>query len=155
MFVIQYEIGLFFIFLIIDCIVNEMFQHWGSFMKRQTNKELKEEIERLKKENARLKENTKGDAAPSELFYHTLFDASPTGILLEDATGVILKVNPAFCSLLGYAEDELIGRKVHFLVSPDKQHEVDLNIKKNNFRRNFTICGAKYKKRRQYLLYSA
>ncbi len=99
-------------------------------MKRKAKKELQEKPKRVKKESAGAKENIKENTIPSEEFYHTLFNASPSGILLEDATGVIIKANPAFCSLLGYAEEELIGRKVHFLASPKKRHRVDVNIKR-------------------------
>ena len=66
----------------------------------------------------------------SEKFYRTLFDSSPGGILLEDETGTILNVNPAFCTLMGYKPDELIGEKVHALTSPEKRQSVDLNIKR-------------------------
>lgn len=66
----------------------------------------------------------------SEKFYHTLFDSSPGGILLEDDTGTILNVNPAFCKLMGYKAKELIGHKVHVLASPDRLQNVDANIKR-------------------------
>jgi len=39
-------------------------------------------------------------------------------------------VNPAFCTLMGYVPDELIGQKVHFLSSPERRKYVDTNIKR-------------------------
>ncbi len=66
----------------------------------------------------------------SETFYRTLFDSSPSGIILEDANGTILNVNNTFCALMGYTPEELIGQKVHSLASPEKRENVDVNIKR-------------------------
>jgi len=62
--------------------------------------------------------------------YRTLFDFSPNGILLEDASGTIIDINPAFGELIGYSRDELVGKKVHALTHPDQIDEVDKNIRK-------------------------
>jgi PAS domain S-box-containing protein len=62
--------------------------------------------------------------------YRLLFELSPAGIILEDSTGTILDVNPAFCKMLGYKSKELIGEKVHILAHPDVRKEVDANISK-------------------------
>ncbi|MBN2174013.1 MAG: PAS domain S-box protein [Bacteroidales bacterium] len=61
--------------------------------------------------------------------YKTLFNFSPSGILIEDEKGVIIDVNPAFCHMMGYTRSELVGQKVHLLAHPDAVENVDKNIK--------------------------
>lgn len=62
--------------------------------------------------------------------YRTLFNFSPNGILLEDAKGTIIDINPAFGELMGYTKSEIVGKKVHVLTHPDQQDDVKVNIKK-------------------------
>ncbi len=62
--------------------------------------------------------------------YHTLFNFSPNGIILEDAAGTIIEVNPAFCEMMGFTFNELIGNKIHMLTHPDVYDQVDKNINK-------------------------
>jgi PAS domain S-box-containing protein len=40
-------------------------------------------------------------------FFHDVFRASPIGIAIENFDGQLLFVNPAFCSFLGFTEEEL------------------------------------------------
>ncbi|MCB2206790.1 MAG: PAS domain S-box protein [Bacteroidetes bacterium] len=61
--------------------------------------------------------------------YRTLFNFSPNGILLEDASGKIIDINPAYSELMGYSKDELIGQNVMVLTHPDQQGEVKKNIR--------------------------
>jgi PAS domain S-box-containing protein len=42
-------------------------------------------------------------------------NALAEGVYVQDVTGVITRVNPAACQLLGYAEDELLGQSAHEL----------------------------------------
>ncbi len=62
--------------------------------------------------------------------YRTLFDFSPNGILLEDTSGTIIDINPAFADIVGYTKDEIVGKNVNILTHPDQQHEVKKNIHK-------------------------
>ena len=48
----------------------------------------------------------------SEQRYKTLFNLSPVGIILIDEQGTLLDANPAFCRLLSYSPEEIIGKKV-------------------------------------------
>jgi len=58
-----------------------------------------------------------------QLFYEA-FRASPIGIVLEDLTGQPLFVNPAFCAMLGFSEEEL--RKKHCVdFSPPEDAQKD------------------------------
>jgi len=60
--------------------------------------------------------------------YRTLFNFSPNGILLEDASGNIIDINPAYSELMGYSKEELIGKNVKVLTHPDQKGEVKNNI---------------------------
>jgi two-component system, cell cycle sensor histidine kinase and response regulator CckA len=49
----------------------------------------------------------------SELQYRRLFDAAHDGILVVDAaTGIVTDANPFLLEMLGYARDELLGRRL-------------------------------------------
>lgn len=62
--------------------------------------------------------------------YETLFNLSPNGILIEDREGLILDVNPAYCELIGYSKDELIGFNVRYLAHEDARKQVEKNIQR-------------------------
>lgn len=51
--------------------------------------------------------------------YQRAFRAAASGIAFVSRDGRILEVNPAFCEITGYAEDELRGMSVHALSHPD------------------------------------
>ncbi len=48
--------------------------------------------------------------AENEYRYRTLFDSSPSGIIITDKNDKILDVNPSLCSVLGYNYDEILGK---------------------------------------------
>jgi PAS domain S-box-containing protein len=66
----------------------------------------------------------------SEEHYHTLFQLSPSGILLENSKGQIIDVNPAFCQALGYDRKELIGKNIKITVQPEFVDNIEKNIKR-------------------------
>jgi diguanylate cyclase (GGDEF)-like protein/PAS domain S-box-containing protein len=47
----------------------------------------------------------------------TVFDSSQQGIIITDAEGVIVRVNPAYCRMTGYPPEELVGRNPRILQS--------------------------------------
>src|SRR6201997_5563434 len=47
---------------------------------------------------------------PETQLFHDVFNASPIGIAVENLEGQPLFVNPAFCSFLGFSEEELRNR---------------------------------------------
>lgn len=63
------------------------------------------------------------DAAPSEdaRYWRLFFEQSAIGILVGDATGRILKVNPMALALLGYDHGGLVGGNMADVVHPDDQ----------------------------------
>src|SRR5467141_937433 len=69
-----------------------------------------------------------GEAAqtrtPESQLFHDVFNASPIGIAVENLEGQPLFVNPAFCSFLGFSEEEL--RNKHCVdFSPPEDAEKD------------------------------
>ncbi|TAK65487.1 MAG: PAS domain S-box protein, partial [Bacteroidetes bacterium] len=65
----------------------------------------------------------------NERRYKTLFEFSPTGLMLQDAKGTIVNVNNALASITGYSADELIGKKVTMLAAPDERPDIPGHIK--------------------------
>ena len=50
-------------------------------------------------------------------------DAAASGVLVTDADGIIVRVNPALCQMTGYTPDELIGARPSLLKSG--RHDAD------------------------------
>ena len=64
---------------------------------------------------------------PDTQFFRDVFNASPIGIVVENLEGQPLFVNPAFCSMLGFSEEELCGKHwVQF--SPPEDAEKDWGL---------------------------
>lgn len=62
--------------------------------------------------------------------YYTLFETSPSGILLLDEKGIIIDVNQSTCASTGYKPAELIGSHVRVLALPDNHKHIEANIRK-------------------------
>jgi PAS domain S-box-containing protein len=61
---------------------------------------------------------------PNTQLYSDVFNASPIGIVVENFDGQPLFVNPAFCSMLGFNEDELRSKHcVDFSPAEDAQKD--------------------------------
>jgi PAS domain S-box-containing protein len=64
---------------------------------------------------------------PNTLLFRDVFNASPIGIAVENLEGQPLFVNPAFCSFLGFSEEEL--RNKHCVdFSPPEDAEKDWGL---------------------------
>lgn len=59
-----------------------------------------------------------------ERLYHTVFEASPDAIFIEDLDGNVLDVNPAACRLHGLTRDQLVGKNVADLVPQEHRQKV-------------------------------
>jgi len=57
--------------------------------------------------------------AQAKDLFHYLFEQASLGIAVEDIDGTLLLVNPALCSMLGYAENELCGMKCSQFANPE------------------------------------
>jgi diguanylate cyclase (GGDEF)-like protein/PAS domain S-box-containing protein len=57
--------------------------------------------------------------AEAEERFRTIFDMAPIGMILTDATGVLLRVNPAFCDIVGRDASFLVGSTIRDLTHPD------------------------------------
>ena len=69
-------------------------------------------------------ESTVPTSKPDTQLFHDVFNASPIGIAVENLDGQPLFVNPAFCSFLGFNEDEL-SKKHCVDFSPHEDAEKD------------------------------
>jgi PAS domain S-box-containing protein len=61
-------------------------------------------------------------AQAKELFYY-LFEQASLGIAVEDLEGTLLLANPALCSMLGYAENELCGLNCQQFANPEDSQD--------------------------------
>ena len=69
-------------------------------------------------------ENAVDPFTPDAQFFRDIFNASPIGIAVENLEGQPLFVNPAFCSMLGFSEEEV--RSKHCVdFSPPEDAEKD------------------------------
>lgn len=58
-----------------------------------------------------------------------IFGLSPNALLMVDAGGTIILVNPQTEKLFGYSSDELIGQKVEILI-PERFHDAHIRYRK-------------------------
>lgn len=75
--------------------------------------ELNYEINKKRQAETLLKE--------SEEQFRLLFELAPIGMVISSIYGKILKANSAYCTTLGYDENELLKRKIKDLTHPDDQ----------------------------------
>lgn len=61
---------------------------------------------------------TAAEAEDSKERRSVVTEQAPIGIVCSSPDGMLTDVNPAFCAMLGYARDELVGRNVYDLTHP-------------------------------------
>jgi PAS domain S-box-containing protein len=61
----------------------------------------------------------------SEGRYRSLFEGAPDGILVADAAGIYVDVNPSALIMLGYSRDELIGMSALDILAPSECPRVE------------------------------
>lgn len=74
-------------------------------------------------------------AVLSDKYHRNIFETIKDGIVVTDLLGKILEVNPAYCTLMGYKRDELIGRKANSLIHPEFTQDI------KNMRNQFLATG--------------
>ena len=88
-----------------QAFIEEMALHLGSALARiQAREDLQRSHDQL-----RL----------SEEQFRAVFEHSGVGMLMGDLQGRFLRVNPAFCQMLGYTEAELLGRPLQDVLLPE------------------------------------
>lgn len=66
----------------------------------------------------------------SEKRYRGLFESMTDGLLFSDPEGYLMMVNPSFCKMLGYNEEELLGKNGYALFhAQEKGKEIKEKIK--------------------------
>jgi len=65
----------------------------------------------------------------SETAYRNLFEQAPVGMSLHQ-TGKFVMVNQAFCNIVGYSSEELVGASIFKIVHPDEVDFITQRIKK-------------------------
>ena len=82
----------------------------------------------------------------SEERFRRIFDEGPFGMLLSSRDHEIIMVNHAFCTLLGYSEDELKDKTI-----PDITHEEDLEMSREFARQLFACCSPVIRFEKRYV----
>jgi PAS domain S-box-containing protein len=62
-----------------------------------------------------------------EAQYRGVFEATDDGLVIQDLNGLFIEVNPAFCHMLGYTHEELIGLHYSQVTYPDYYTVVEEN----------------------------
>lgn len=55
----------------------------------------------------------------SEERFRNIFEEAPIGVVVVGLDGLMLQVNKSFCEMLGYCEQELVGRALSVITHPD------------------------------------
>lgn len=65
------------------------------------------------------RKRTEAALQESEARFRSAFELSPTGMVLATPGGILLRVNKRFCEMLGYTEEELLGKHFTAITHPD------------------------------------
>ena len=104
----------FHIIMLIICLVTFFYERFRTQYRialENKNQKLSSEI--------KIREDAERSLTDRELRYEAIYLGSIEGILLVDNYGDIVECNPQILTMLGYKEDELIGRNVSSLVHTD------------------------------------
>ena len=74
--------------------------------------------------------------------YKLLYERSPLGYQSLDSNGHFIIVNPAWCELLGYSVDEVVGKFFGDFMTPESKQKVLENFPK--FKATGKICGIEF-----------
>jgi PAS domain S-box-containing protein len=99
--------------------------------RKQTERLLKEKTELIEQKNIELT-IAKEIAERSEIRFKSITEHATDGITLTDLNGYYVFVNPSFCKMVGYSEDELLKMCVFDLKSPDEKASLFNEVKQKN-----------------------
>ena len=66
----------------------------------------------------------------SEEEFRTVFEKGPLGMAISDARSRFIKVNPMFCTMLGYSQEELLTKSFADITHPDHLKEDIAQVKR-------------------------
>lgn len=89
----------------------------GTHVDIHERKETEAKLEELLRSKAERAEALADERAAELAMLHTAVDQSPVSVIITDERGTIRYVNPFFCRLTGYSQDELIGANPRILKS--------------------------------------
>lgn len=69
----------------------------------------------------------------SELRFKEMIRLTPAGYVAADGQGVLIEVNPAFCAMSGYSQEELVGQNLDQFVSSERLTSMLLRESATNF----------------------
>jgi PAS domain S-box-containing protein len=76
----------------------------------------------------RERSHTEGALRDSEQRFRNMLNTLPVGVVYTDLRGFVKQANPAFCEMVGYSADDLLGMAVEEVTHPDDwQQEVSLS----------------------------
>lgn len=78
--------------------------------------------------------------------FRLLFESSPIGLCLVTRDYRLAEVNPSFCNMLSYSQEELTGKTLNDITHPD-----DLNISLKNIDKLFSGEVTGYSREKRYL----
>ena len=83
----------------------------------QTNEQLRSELN----ERRRIVE----ELCLSEARFRTTFEDAPIGMVITSEDGTLVKVNKTLCEMLGYGEEELIGKTLLDIIHPEERQDIN------------------------------
>jgi PAS domain S-box-containing protein len=87
---------------------------------KRAERELRESAQALRESEARFR--------ASEGRYRSLFEGAPDGILVADADGTYVDVNPSGVRMLGYSREEIIGKPSAIILAPEESPRIALAL---------------------------
>ena len=88
-------------------------RHWQDSQHRQAEERSQTQAHITNLEHRLLAlDETNAQLMDSHEALHTIVETSPDGFWRLDAHGVLVDVNPTYCTQSGYSRDELIGKKI-------------------------------------------
>lgn len=111
------------------------------------NKELKFQIrDKIGELNYEINKKRQAETLlkQSEEQFRLLFELAPIGMFISTTYGNIIKANAAFCTTLGYSEEEILNKKARELTLPDDQ---ELDVKAHQKLIDFNYENEYYEKR--------
>ena len=63
-----------------------------------------------------------------DVLFRVLFDHAGIGLAITDSEGCFKRVNPALCKMLGYAQKDLLGRRLQRIMAPNQWRRLSASV---------------------------